>query len=218
MALPHAYTADPRPCDEIEALLPLVADGSLDERQDPGLFDHLARCERCQDSLTTHDLVTLSLESRPRSAMSAAPRVIRPDWTRFIPAAAAALLVVSATAWLTSPGAPGAASQLATTTTTHAPVVTAKATPKLVTPATGSPTTGAPLVPAAAPATAQPVVAQATPSSAPVDIEVEVVTVPGSTPSHPRYLVRRGEQVMLVDPTRPAVESNSDAKPASFRY
>jgi hypothetical protein len=190
--------ADARACDEIEALLPLVADGSLHEQQDPGLFDHLARCERCQDSLASHDLVTLALEQRPQAA---APRILRPHWSRWIPAAAAAVLAVGAGTWFVT-GEPTTSVPAA-----HVPGI-AKAT-----------THPAPVTPAV-PAGTTAVTASSTPATAtaPTEIEVEVVTVPGSSPSHPRYLVRRGDQVLLVDPAHPAVESTGDARPASFRY
>ena len=52
-------------CEEIESLLPLVADGALDAESDPALFAHLARCVTCQESLACHDLVALSLTRTP---------------------------------------------------------------------------------------------------------------------------------------------------------
>jgi hypothetical protein len=57
-------------CDEVEALLPLVADGSLDETSDPALFAHIARCCPCQDSLARHDLVGLALEHNAAEAQA----------------------------------------------------------------------------------------------------------------------------------------------------
>jgi hypothetical protein len=50
-------------------------------------------------------------------------------------------------------------------------------------------------------------------------IDVEVVAVPGSTARHPHYLVRRGDQVMLVDPAEHEDQAPpADAKAASLRY
>jgi len=79
-------------CEEIESLLPLVADGALDADSDPALFAHLARCVTCQESLACHDLVALSLTRTPMRAPS---RLLR----RTIPlpwaiGSAAALMVV----------------------------------------------------------------------------------------------------------------------------
>ncbi len=90
-------------CEEVTALLPLVADGALDADGDPGLFAHLGRCCECQDVLMRHDLVTVALErTRPASSVStASPRrvpirhVVLP-W----PAALAASLVAAAGLWM----------------------------------------------------------------------------------------------------------------------
>lgn len=49
------------PCDEVEALLPLVTDGAIDCDDDPQLFAHVAQCPDCQRSLAAHDLVDLAL-------------------------------------------------------------------------------------------------------------------------------------------------------------
>ena len=78
-------------CDEVEALLPLVADGSLDEVSDPALFTHIARCCPCQDSLARHDLVGLALEHGLEQAAGAATDVATKDrHIRFAPALASA--------------------------------------------------------------------------------------------------------------------------------
>ena len=90
-------------CEEVEALLPLVADGALDADADPALFMHLARCCECQDALLRHDLVTVALEvTRPGAVAGgsarrpAAPRtVIRQIFLPW-PAALAASLVAAA--------------------------------------------------------------------------------------------------------------------------
>ena len=49
-------------CDDVEALLPLVADGVIDDASDPALFAHLARCVDCQEALTAHDLIHVAIE------------------------------------------------------------------------------------------------------------------------------------------------------------
>lgn len=49
-------------CEECQDLLPLVADGVLDEQDDPSLFHHLARCQNCQAELAMLDRIGLELE------------------------------------------------------------------------------------------------------------------------------------------------------------
>jgi hypothetical protein len=92
-------------CEEVEALLPLVADGALDADADPALFMHLARCCECQDALLRHDLVTVALEvTRPGTVGAGITRrpsrtVIRQVFLPW-PAALAASLVAAAGLWL----------------------------------------------------------------------------------------------------------------------
>jgi len=50
-------------CADVDALLPLVVDGAIDVVSDPGVFDHLARCNDCQEALARHDLVALAIGS-----------------------------------------------------------------------------------------------------------------------------------------------------------
>ncbi len=59
-------------CEDAEAFLPLVADGALTPEGDPALFEHIARCPACQESLARHDLVSLALAPVPR-----VPRLVR---------------------------------------------------------------------------------------------------------------------------------------------
>lgn len=83
-------------CDEVQALLPLVADGSLDQAADPALFEHLAHCHECQDALVRHDLIAVSLErSRPATARTGRNLVFRLP----LPLAAAAMLLLGAGVW-----------------------------------------------------------------------------------------------------------------------
>ncbi|MDA3963085.1 MAG: zf-HC2 domain-containing protein [Planctomycetota bacterium] len=86
-------------CDEAEELLPLVADGVLEPDDEPGLFQHLARCPDCQRSLALHDLTTLALA--PNGALVPAEEreqneVIRLPW----PAALAGGVILAAAAGL----------------------------------------------------------------------------------------------------------------------
>ena len=187
-------------CDEVEELLPIVADGTLNDVSDPTLFMHLADCERCQQSLVTHDLIAVSL---PRAARLPQPRMLRPWWQRALPVAAAASLLVGG-AWLAVPSS--------------------KTAPDSG-PGPGPGPVGLAFATAAPLAKANPVAAATSPKSvAPkpaahpgsVDIEVEVVALPGSTTAHPHYLVRRGEQVLLMTPQAAPVEAPSDARQASF--
>ena len=84
-------------CEDVESLLPLVADGALDVNADPALFEHLARCGDCQESLARHDLITLGLAAS-RAPLRLAPRArhLRLPW----PAALAASALVAVGAWL----------------------------------------------------------------------------------------------------------------------
>ena len=83
--------------------------------------------------------------------------------------------------------------------------------------AAGAPSPTVANLPPAAPS--QPATSSPRPTFAAEPIDVEVVTVPGSTARHPHYLVRRGDQVLLVDPAeREDLAPPSDAKPASLRY
>lgn len=178
-------SAAPPTCDEVEALLPLVADGAIDEQADPALFAHLSTCEHCQESLAAHDLVTIALE-QPRAP---APRILRPVWRRSLPLAAAAMLAVGVTGWVAARPA----------AETEVPLVAA--TPPAQVPITR-------LAPQVSASEAAP--------STPIRIDVEVVAMPGSTATRPQYLVRKGDQVLLVDPVDATQEAPVDAKPASY--
>ena len=187
-------------CDEVETLLPLVADGALDATSEPALFSHVASCQCCQDSLALHDLVGISL-SQPTAKPT--PRVIRPTWQRYAPAAAAALVLigVGAIGWQghgAASGGHGDAKAIASKQPVHA-----EATPGANAPAAKS-----------APIPTPPVqVARNEP------IDIEVIAVPGSTSSHLHYLVRKGEQVLFIDPAAQerSAQAPSDIQAASYR-
>lgn len=51
----------PASCEDVEPLLPLIADGAIGVEQEPAAFAHLADCAHCQEQLARHDLVTLAL-------------------------------------------------------------------------------------------------------------------------------------------------------------
>jgi anti-sigma factor RsiW len=98
-------------CDEVTALLPLVADGALDAEGDPALFAHLARCCECQEALMRHDLVTVALERTcPVNATNANSAASVKDGSRrrapirhvFLPwpAAVAASVIAAAGLWM----------------------------------------------------------------------------------------------------------------------
>lgn len=178
-------TADPTSqarltCAEVEPLLPLVADGALDDQGDPELFLHLAECPHCQDLLASHDLLTLALERTPPAPVR---KIIR--WPLPL-ALAAGFLAAAISGWLMMPPA----------TASGAGIAVAQAPP---------PT--APPVP--------------TVESAPVDnpvIEIDVAAVASPIPGRTMYLVRRGEQVLLVDPVAgTAKPPPTDATPATYR-
>jgi hypothetical protein len=85
-------------CDEAEALLPLVADGTLDAASDPALFAHLADCERCQTSLARHDLVQLALSAAPPRPRRQVLRLALP-WAIASAACLVAAVGISIAAW-----------------------------------------------------------------------------------------------------------------------
>lgn len=171
-------------CAEVEPLLPLVADGALDDRGDPDLFLHLVDCDHCQAVLASHDLLTLTLERTPTVPVE---RVIR--W-RIPVALAASVLAAAVTGWLWIPGPVSG----------EATSAVAVATPKS-TPASAAPTAVVPL------------------PDNPV-IEIDVAAVPSPIPGRTMFVVRRGEQVLLVDPVAGTAQPPpTDAKPATYhRY
>jgi hypothetical protein len=85
-------------CEEVAALLPLVADGALDAQGDPALFDHLARCNECQDALASHDLVDIALECTRATAPRAGRQRSNHLWLPW-PTALAASLAAAAGLW-----------------------------------------------------------------------------------------------------------------------
>lgn len=97
-------TARDLTCEEVAALLPLVADGALDADGDPGLFAHLARCCECQDALMRHDLVTVALEATRPANDGVSHRQPKREPIRHIflpwPAALAASLAAAAGLWM----------------------------------------------------------------------------------------------------------------------
>ncbi len=94
-------------CDEVEALLPLVADGSIDLSADPALGAHLGTCAQCQDSLARHDLVDLALR-RPATLDRDRGRLHLP-WPVALAVAASLVAAVAGTWWyVNTPAMPNA--------------------------------------------------------------------------------------------------------------
>ena len=89
-------------CEDVESLLPLVADGALDAETEPALFAHLARCCACQEALTHHDLVTVALEATRPTTLPQAQARREPIRHVFLPwpAALAASLAAAAGLWM----------------------------------------------------------------------------------------------------------------------
>ncbi len=92
------HDTDHLACADAEALLPLVADGTLDAEADAPLFAHLAGCARCQESLARHDLISLALAqpsfvAPPRARLSLVPRAA------WLPLAAAAAVLIAFGGW-----------------------------------------------------------------------------------------------------------------------
>jgi hypothetical protein len=124
---------------------------------------------------------------------------MRPVWQRYAPLAAAAMLLmgVGALSW------PERASASATQATEKSGLV-AEAKPEAARP-TPSPT-AIPITPVQ--------IAHNEP------VEVEVMAIPGSTPNQPHYLVRKGEQVLFIDPAaaqQHSTQAPEAAQAASFR-
>ncbi len=92
-------TAEDMSCEDVEACLPLVADGSLTANDDPDLFAHLASCPRCQDSLALHDLVGLSLDTGAAARHRARVISFRVPGRVLVAAAALALLAIGTGFW-----------------------------------------------------------------------------------------------------------------------
>ncbi|MBA2479194.1 MAG: zf-HC2 domain-containing protein [Planctomycetes bacterium] len=152
------------PCEEIEAMLPLIADGAVSQQSDPTVFAHLARCMDCQDSLARHDLVTLALaRGLPGDLPRPLPREIRYriplPWATAI---AASLAVALGATWLFGIQAQRERDLLARIAA----------------------------MPGQGPGAQRP--------------DTEIISIPGSDPRHPRYVILQGDRTLLVDPATPA--------------
>jgi hypothetical protein len=87
-------------CDEVQELLPLVADGAITAEDDPQLFVHLAACPDCQSELLTHDLVELALAQGRKPAETARASVIQYQVPWPVAAAATLLLATGVGLWI----------------------------------------------------------------------------------------------------------------------
>lgn len=83
-------------CDEAQPLLPLITDGSLGQSDDPMLFEHLARCNDCQEALVRHDLIGIALDHGRKSGASGKKRLV---FRLPIPVAIAASLLFALSVW-----------------------------------------------------------------------------------------------------------------------
>lgn len=139
-------------CEDVEPLLPLIADGALDQRAEPAAFAHLADCPHCQEQLALHDLVGVALTaSAPASALRPRPRLLRFSLPWAI-ASAACLAALVAAGWAVHSNRPLSADDRRLARTDEP----------------------------------RP--------------DTEVITVPGSRPGTVMYVIRRGDQVVVVDP------------------
>lgn len=94
-------------CAEVEAMLPLVADGALGPDDEPSVFAHLSRCDACQRSLARHDLIELAVAGgRCRETPSAFLRWRRLSWP-LASGLAAALVAIIVGTLLTPPPVQG---------------------------------------------------------------------------------------------------------------
>lgn len=87
-------------CDEVEALLPLVVDGVIDEKTDPELFRHLGQCHDCQQSLAAYDLVDLALSGGQHKPAAKKADVVHYHIPWPIAAAAAVVLSTGLGFWV----------------------------------------------------------------------------------------------------------------------
>jgi hypothetical protein len=89
-------------CEEATPLLPMVADGAIDDVADPALFAHLSRCCDCQENLAQHDLINVSLAASRPPVRSTAIAKMQPLRYVFLPwpATLAASLVAAVGLWM----------------------------------------------------------------------------------------------------------------------
>jgi len=97
----------PRPseptCADVEALLPLIADGAIDPASDPAVFSHLSHCDECQEALARHDLIELAIGAGAATANQAlAPICYRLPAVAAWAAAAALLAAITGLGWYAS--------------------------------------------------------------------------------------------------------------------
>ena len=104
---------DPRPdhptsqptCADVESLLPLIADGAIDAASDAAIFDHLARCDDCQEALARHDLISLAIGAGAAAPSDTLAPIryhlpVRMAWA----SAAALLAAISGVGWYATRG------------------------------------------------------------------------------------------------------------------
>lgn len=87
-------------CTDVEALLPALADDQVRLDDAPDIYDHLAGCPACQESLALHDLCSLALAGDKVPAHSP-PRIVHYHLPRGLAIAATLLiaLLLGLVAW-----------------------------------------------------------------------------------------------------------------------
>lgn len=163
-------TPHPLACEDVEPLLPLIADGAIAAADEPAAFAHLAACERCQEQLALHDLVELALTAAaPARPVRPRRRVLRLrlPWAAALAASLAAILAVG---WAVQ--ADRRAGMADRTLAER---------------------------------------------GGPAPSDTEVLTVPGPRPGTVVYVIRRGDQVVVVDPQQQAPARDETGVPVGLR-
>jgi hypothetical protein len=84
-------------CADVEPLLPLIADGSLQPNEEVAVFEHLYSCDCCQDALARHDAVSFALGGSAEQASTSlriVHRQLSVPWMIASAAAAAAVVAI----------------------------------------------------------------------------------------------------------------------------
>jgi len=63
-------------CDDVNQLMPIIADGTIDVATDPAVFAHLSRCDDCQEALARHDLITLAMAPQTGTSPDHSRRIV----------------------------------------------------------------------------------------------------------------------------------------------
>lgn len=160
----------PLACEDVEPLLPLIADGALDQAAEPAAFTHLADCEHCQEQLALHDLVGIALTGATAAPARPRPRTLRLPLPWALATAASIAAVLAAVWAVHADRRAGAADQALAHASERAPS------------------------------------------------DTEVLTVPGPQPGSVLYVIRRGDQVVVVDPHQEQARDGTEVPVGLRRY